>query len=191
MNTQVQKQNPPANNQATQVPNVVKPPISETHSVLRPLQSQSATSIPVKKGNSMQKTKPIVISFLVILLGIASGYGLALARNGGTSSSGLKNEPGLQREVASNEITVGTKVGIADEKTFKDSTEGQLEKGGIDGEGSHHLVRPGGDSQTVYITSSVIDLDQFIGRKVKVWGETMAADKAGWFMDIGKLEVLE
>jgi len=191
MNTQVQKQNPPANNQVVQVPNVVKPPINETHSVLRPLQSQSAPSIPVKKGNSMQKTKPIVISLLVILLGIASGYGLALARNGGTSSTGLKNEPGLQREVASNEITVGTKVGIADEKTFKDSTEGQLEKGGIDGEGSHHLVRPGGDSQTVYITSSVIDLDQFIGRKVKVWGETMAADKAGWFMDVGKLEVLE
>jgi hypothetical protein len=97
----------------------------------------------------------------------------------------------LKREVAENEITAGTQVGIRDEKTFKDTGEGQLQKGGINGEGSHHLVRPGGDSQTIYLTSSVIDLDQFIGRKVKVWGETIGAQKAGWLMDVGKLEVIE
>jgi len=107
------------------------------------------------------------------------------------SVGGLKNEPGLKRDVSSGEITVGTKVGVSDETTFDRDAEGTLEKGGIDGEGSHHLVRVGGESQTVYMTSSIIDLDQFIGRKVKIWGETIGAEKAGWFMDVGKLEVLE
>jgi len=191
MNTQVPSQNINNNsiNPQTTVPTQISQE-SSPRSVVRPLQTQVETKSS-KKGNGMTKSKPIIIGFLVVILGIASGYGLALARNGGTGEGVLSNEPGLKREVSSGEITVGTKVGIADEKTFKDSTEGQLEKGGIDGEGSHHLLRPGGESQTVYITSSVIDLDQFIGRKVKVWGETMAADKAGWFMDIGKLEVLE
>lgn len=191
MNTQVPSQNINNNsiNPQTTVPTQISQE-SSSRSVVRPLQTQVETKSS-KKGSDMRKSKPIIIGFLVVILGIASGYGLALARNGGTGEGVLNNEPGLKREVSSGEITVGTKVGIADEKTFKDSTEGQLEKGGIDGEGSHHLLRPGGESQTVYITSSVIDLDQFIGRKVKVWGETMAADKAGWFMDIGKLEVLE
>lgn len=191
MNTQVPSQNINNNsiNPQTTVPTQISQE-SSSRSVVRPLQTQVETKSS-KKGSGMTKSKPIIIGFLVVILGIASGYGLALARNGGTGEGVLNNEPGLKREVSSGEITVGTKVGIADEKTFKDSTEGQLEKGGIDGEGSHHLLRPGGESQTVYITSSVIDLDQFIGRKVKVWGETMAADKAGWFMDIGKLEVLE
>ncbi len=158
-------------------------------SVLWPLSTQPVTQTN-KKGSSMKKGQPVVLGILVVLLGIGSGYGLAVMRNG-EASGGLKNEPGLKREVTTNEITVGTKVGVADEKTFKDSAEGLLEKGGIDGEGSHNIKRPGGDSQTVYITSSIIDLDQFIGRKVKIWGETMAAEKAGWFMDVGKLEVLE
>jgi len=37
----------------------------------------------------------------------------------------------------------------------------------------------------------VIDLEKFVGRKVKVWGQTFAAQKAGWLMDVGKLKVLE
>lgn len=155
------------------------------------LQSKPVTIQSKEKGKNMGKKQALIIGVLVVILGISSGFGLAITRNGGSITDGFSNEASLKREVSNEEITVGTKVGIADEATFKDKAEGQLEKGGIDGEGSHHLVRPGGETQTVYITSSVIDLDQFIGRKVKIWGETMAADKAGWFMDIGKLEVLE
>jgi hypothetical protein len=81
-------------------------------------------------------------------------------------------------------------VGVEDTETFKDTAEGKLEKGGLNGEGSHHLVRPGGESQTVYLTSSIVDLDKFVGSKVKIWGETFAAQKAGWLMDVGRLEVL-
>ncbi len=79
--------------------------------------------------------------------------------------------------------------GASDERTFKDSAQGVLEKGGIDGEGTHKLIREGGPSQTAYLMSSFVDLDQYEGKKVKVWGETFAAKKASWLMDVGKVEI--
>lgn len=159
--------------------------------VLKPINPQPK----IEKKSKIKKGKKVFTVFLVILiliLGTASGYGLTVFTNGQKTTAGsLKQEKGLKREVESHEITIGTKVGVADESTFKDQGEGKLEKGGIDGEGSHKLIRPGGDSQTIYLTSSVIDLDQFVGRNVKVWGETFSSQKAGWLMDVGKLEVLE
>ncbi len=68
---------------------------------------------------------------------------------------------------------------------------GTLEKGGIDGEGTHKLIREGGESQTAYLTSSIIDLDPLVGKKVQVWGETFKGQKAGWLMDVGRVKVLE
>lgn len=79
--------------------------------------------------------------------------------------------------------------GIADKKTFKDSAEGVLKEGGIDGEGNFHLERPGGVSQNVYLTSTTVDLAQYVGKKVKVHGETFNSQKAGWLMDVGLVEV--
>lgn len=141
------------------------------------------------KNNMKQKVLISGLIILTILLGVATGYALALKKTGNLA---YIKEAGLKRNLEEGEeIGKGTKVGMADEKTFRDNTEGKLEKGGVNGEGSHHLVRPGGESQNVYLTSSVIDLDQFTGREVKVWGETFAAQKAGWLMDVGKLEVLE
>lgn len=81
-------------------------------------------------------------------------------------------------------------VGIKDKKTFKDSAEGILAEGGIEGEGQFHLQRPGGAAQNVYLTSTTVDLSEFIGKKIRVWGETFAAEKAGWLMDVGLVEVL-
>ena len=75
--------------------------------------------------------------------------------------------------------------------SFKDSAEGYLEEGGLEGEGSHKLLRPGGDSQTVYLTSSVTDLDELVGTEVRIWGETFKGQKAGWLMDVGRVEVLK
>ncbi len=84
---------------------------------------------------------------------------------------------------------VVTKAGIKDKAVFKDKATGILKKGGIDGEGSFHLERPGGESQNVYLTSSTVDLTQFVGKKVEVWGKTYKAKKAGWLMDVGYIEV--
>lgn len=138
--------------------------------------NQSATT-------SMFTKRMISILLVVVLLGIGSGY--VVANSGG--KIGLKT-PGTTAD--KNSVTKGTVVGSDDTKTFNDSTEGVLKEGGIEGEGQYHLVRPGGDSQNVYLTSSNVDLSLFIDRKIKVWGQTNTAQTAGWLMDVGKVEVL-
>lgn len=128
--------------------------------------------------------KLIFVLIVAALVGAGSGYFLA-------KSSGKLGPAGVGNITTSSSVSKGTIVGSNDLKTFKDITEGVLKKGGIDGEGQYHLVRPGGDSQNVYLTSSVVDLSLFVGKKVKVWGETNSAKKAGWLMDVGRVEVLE
>jgi len=128
------------------------------------------------------KKKMIGIMLMLVVLGIGSGYGLFKLNQPKTPEK-LKSTNG-------GEINKGDKFGVMDEKAFRDEVEGDLVAGGIDGEGSHHLEREGGESQYVYLTSSIIDLDKFVDRKVKVWGETFEGQKAGWLMDVGRLEVL-
>lgn len=123
----------------------------------------------------------IVIAVLVILAGGVTGY--LLARGSSRLALPLEVAPGAKVEKE--------EIGLEDARTFRDETEGLLEKGGIDGEGTHHLVRPGGASQNVYLTSSVINLDDFVAKRVHVWGETHKGQKAGWLMDVGKLRIVE
>ncbi len=125
---------------------------------------------------------PIVIgSVLVVVAGVITGWFL---------SGGIK---GKKQGEAKVPVSVQTEkeAGIKDESAFRDSAEGTLRQGGINGEGTHHLEREGGPSQNVYLTSSVIDLSAFEGKRVKVWGETISAAKAGWFMDVGRIKVVE
>ena len=128
-------------------------------------------------------TKTVILKmagFLAIflLLGVATGFVIAALQ---TSPAKLQSVgKSVKKEVAS----------IKNKKIFKDSAEGILREGGIDGEGSFHLERPGGESQNVYLTSSVVDLSEYVGKKVKVWGETFEAEKAGWLMDVGLVELL-
>ncbi len=90
-----------------------------------------------------------------------------------------------------NDVKEGDIFGSPNEDDFKDNAQGILQDGGIGNEGSHHLVRPGGVSQNVYLTSSVTDLSKFIGMEVEVWGETFAGEQAGWLMDVGRVKVLD
>ncbi len=130
--------------------------------------------------------------FLFIILtvfGSLAGFGLAkfkLSRQPSTQTAQQTNLPPSKEAIKPGQI-----FGSNDQKTFKDHAIGVLRRGGIDGEGSHHLVRPGGPSKNVYLTSSVVDLDLFEGDKVEVWGETFGAKKAGWLMDVGRVKVLE
>lgn len=133
--------------------------------------------------------KPFTMKFLILLifvalLGIGTGYMLS----GGRNSSGVVGKLG---KIASSNIEKGKTYGDGDASIFKDTAEGQVKEGGIEGEGQFHLVRVGGDSQNVYMTSSTVDLSEFIDRKVKVWGQTQKAQKAGWLMDVGKVQVLD
>lgn len=129
---------------------------------------------------------PAITIIVVVLAGVGTGWVLSKGETKTkTPQEGTAAAPGAK-------VTEGGKiVGLEDESTFRDIAEGTLEEGGIDGEGTHHLVRDGGPSQYVYMTSSVVDLDQFAGKKVQVWGETIGAEKAGWLMDVGRLKVLE
>jgi len=56
-------------------------------------------------------------------------------------------------------------------------------------EGTHMLIRQGG--VPVALTSSVVDLSIYEGKKVKVFGETQKALKEGWLMDVGKVEEIK
>jgi len=117
----------------------------------------------------------IILLLIVIFFGVASGFIL---------SKVLSSLPGEETK------TVQKTAGIEDKKTFKDSAEGILKEGGIEGEGNFHLERPGGESQNVYLTSSTVDLSPYIGKKVRVWGATFKGEKAGWLMDVGLVETL-
>ena len=157
-------------------------------SELKPLNLSGNAKPPFAKatgGKEKFPAKMILVTLVIIALGVGSGYGLF--RWKGAPGGGVKK---LKTQVTGT-AAVGETYGVEDPKAFTDSAEGELAKGGIDGEGSHHLVRPGGDSQNVYLTSSIIDLDQFVGRKVKIWGQTFQAQKAGWLMDVGRLEVTQ
>lgn len=135
--------------------------------------------------SSVFTQKLFIILIVVIVLGGISGYILSNKKGavgGNTLTSG---------SVDSSDITKGTVVGSGDIKLFKDIATGTLKSGGINGEGQFHLVRPGGDSQNVYVTSSSLDLSKFVNKKIKVWGQTQTAQYAGWLMDVGRVEVAE
>lgn len=136
------------------------------------------------KNNKKKNLSLVLISALVVLAGVGTGWLLS----GGTLGAG--------RNASEEDVAPGAKMdekeaGIADESLFTDSAEGTLEEGGVDGEGTHHLVREGGPSKYVYLTSTVIDLQSFVGKNVTVWGETVAGQTAGWLMDVGKIKVIE
>lgn len=137
----------------------------------------TATLKPLPKGG-IKKIWPYILgSFLVVLVGVGTGWLLTKDKGSSMVAPGAKS---------------GTKTaGITDTTNFKDSAEGLLEEGGISGEGQYHLTRSGGVSQNVYLTSTSVDLSAFVGKKVKIWGQTLSARKAGWLMDVGKIQVVE
>ncbi len=140
------------------------------------------------ESTGVDMNKSVIIAFaLFVLLGIGSGFILSNALSSTSSSPSRSSE-----SITTNGVTVkkGDTIG-SDANEFKDNAEGVLREGGIDGEGAYHLERPGGESQNVYLTSSVLDLTPFIGRQVKVWGQTQSAQSAGWLMDVGRLQVLD
>lgn len=155
--------------------------VTKTPKPLAEKPKEEATGLPITSFN----TQALLIGLFVLILGIVTGYFL---------NSTTRFKPTEKIEVlkeTGDELKKGQAYGSTDTKAFRDSAEGTLEKGGLEGEGSHRLIRPGGESQTAYLTSSTLDLDKFVGKKVKVWGETYEAEKAGWFMDVGRVEILE
>lgn len=132
---------------------------------------------PVKKS-----VAPYIIgASLVVLVGVLVAWLIfpKLAKNAATTGGA----PGAK--------VTSTEAGRLDPNIKYDTATGTLKEGGINGEGTYHLEREGGASKYVYLTSSMVDLSLFVGKKVDIWGETIASKKAGWLMDVAKIKVAE
>lgn len=124
----------------------------------------------------------ILGAVIIVIAGIVSGYFLSK-----TSKPQVEGKSTASKDIVNSANIVGSN----DTKTFSDVATGKLDKGGIKGEGTHHLTRPGGDSQTVYLVSSIVDLDQFVGKQVEINGQTLKGRYASWLMDVGRVKILE
>lgn len=123
--------------------------------------------------SSIKLLSGVVIA--AVVLGVATGYILSQK----------------ERSQAVNPL-LAPKTPGQDSRTFRDFAEGviklrpQSSNLGEYVEGTHLLQREG--AVPVALTSSVVDLSQYEGKKVKVFGETQKAIKEGWLMDVGKIE---
>lgn len=158
---------------------------------VHPSSAQSSPSIgaasqpvmrPVTTKQGVSGIKVFFVLIVMIALGIGVGYGATFV----SAKTGTSFVPSALNP---NAPVKGKVYGSGDTSVFKDTAEGILQNGGDQGDGEYHLVRSGGPSQYVYLTSSTLDLSQFVGSKIKVWGQTQSAQHAGWLMDVGKVQV--
>lgn len=147
--------------------------------------SENPNQIPPQNFFQAIRKKTLLVSMVVvidiIILGCLAGFLLAYSK--GQYFPSKQIVPGLS----------GGSQAQIDEKVFRDTTEGTIakkESGDPSGlaTGTHKLLRPGGRSQTVYIISSIYKLDDWVGKKVKVLGETLPSDNVGWLLNVGKIE---
>src|SRR5258708_23835122 len=128
----------------------------------------------VKPIKAPSNKMPIIITagIIVILVGLVIGF-LVSSKKSTSMNTGTKN---------SIVGVTATEAGVKDPSTIKGVTTatGTLKTGGIKGEGQYHLDRPGGPTQTVYLTSTTIDITPFVDKKVQVWGQTLASQNAPW-----------
>ena len=137
------------------------------------------------KQAKLAKIIPYLIVVLLVGLGIFTGLVVSSVQK-------TKAQDKQAKSIEEEELSPQQQESFA--QTFRDEAEGTVEKNeDLDkyAQGTHKLLRPGGESQTAYLTSSVLDLDDYVGKKVKVFGETFGSSQVGWLMDVGKVEVIE
>lgn len=123
----------------------------------------------------------LTVMIVSVILGTITGYVLSNKGGGG--------------DLATSGLGIPAKNPESDTRTFRDFAEGVVKlkpepsDPGAYTEGTHTLQREGAVS--VALTSSVVDLSQYEGKKVKVYGETQKALKEGWLMDVGKVEEIK
>lgn len=160
----------------------------ESASVIKQESTPPASFVTEKAPKMKNKSLiPVIIVFILVAVGGFYGGAWLKAKNSGTIVSAELSS--IQADIPTTGVKIGDIFGSADEKIFKDPATGVIDKGGFNGEGTHKLVRAGGVSQTVYLTSSTIDLDALVGHQVTIWGETFKGQKVGWLMDVGRAKV--
>lgn len=163
-----------------QAPPAQPPPVSG-----RGAPPQENQKKPLVKPLVSEKTKKksiymVLASFLVVVLGVTTGWFLAGTRNEGKTSEGGSTQ-------TTNSKGEVERAGVGEEGDYDSTAEGVLKSGGVNGEGTHHLDRGLGEGKYVSLTSSVVDLDSFLDKEVVVWGETISVDPklASWKIDVG------
>lgn len=148
----------------------------------KPLQNPKAVS--AKSFRSLlSRFLPIVVIIVLVGAGITSGLIFSSRAKGKTQAKSAFQEENLtpQQKQSFQVVTRDQAEGVIEKNDkFEETAQGQWK-----------LIRPGGESQTAYLTSSFLDLDEYIGKKVKVYGETLGSDKVGWLMDVAKVEPVQ
>lgn len=142
-------------------------------------------SVPNKKMSG-PIVKVIQLLLIIIILAIGIGTGLVLSSRAKSQEISKKTLPDEQQN-----LTPAQKQNL--QTVTRDSAEGVIQKNENfeqTAQGQWKLIRPGGDSQTAYLTSSYLNLDQYVGKKVKVYGETLGSDKVGWLIDVAKVDTV-
>ncbi|MFA6250190.1 MAG: hypothetical protein WC686_01645 [Candidatus Shapirobacteria bacterium] len=143
---------------------------------------------------STEKLISIPLVIILVITGITLGYFTSRPASSQKSPglfSSKNNTPVSADSInSSQDLEVGKLYGNQ-EKSFKDVAVGVIEKGSINGEGTHILNREGGASQRASLTSSAVDLDLFIGKKVEIKGETNSSNKVAWLLDVGSIKIIE
>lgn len=169
----------------------VTPSENKTSSVVMPSPSSNGSSAGMKplvnplSSKKFNKNVPLMVigAVVVVLAGVATGWLMA-----GNKESLSSTTSGSQKTSANGQVT---EAGMGDTSSYQSTVEGILKEGGIKGEGTHYIDRGLGESKYVYLTSSVVDLDTFVDKKVQVWGDTISAKYASWLIDVGKIKVIE
>lgn len=136
-----------------------------------------------------------ILFLIIVVLAITTGFWLSRlfvssSPSSSTPGSSANNIIPIESISQKEDLKVGSVYGNAS-TDFKDTAIGTIQKGSINGEGTHVLDRSGGTSQRASLTSSTLDLDLFVDRKVEVRGETNTSTKTGWLLDVGSVKVLE
>ncbi len=148
---------------------------------IQSLKENRITKALTQSDNPSRLLSTIVIASVV--LGLITGFILSgKGRGQGLTSSGLGASPAKNPET--------------DTRTFKDFAEGVIKAKpqnltSKENNGGTHLLIREDSAIPVTLTSSVVDLSKYEGKKVKVFGQTQAVPKVDWFMDVGKVEEIK
>lgn len=137
------------------------------------------------KSMASNNLNRLFLSIIIASVILGAGAGYFLSRS--------SSKQGVIHSAAGVVGNTPPKTAQQDTSTFRDFAEGVIQKKPKStqtddySEGTHLLIRDG--AVPVALTSSVVDLSQYEGKKVKVFGETQKALKEGWLMDVGRVEV--
>lgn len=152
---------------------------------------QSLTQHPITRSLNPANNLPkalIILVIISVISGLATGYFLA-GKNSG-SGGGLIN-PAADSSNAKSNITIPDQAVSTACPDFAQGTLKPIAKAADPSqysEGTHLLERTG--QTPVTLTSSAVDLTKYEGKNIKVFGATQKALKAGWLMDVCKVEQL-